>query len=588
MKVSFSGRRAKISARRKRVDGTLRRISVLRLISFSTIPGTILGFYVHGTSLTFALPVVLVTIIAFLRILSVYQSWENYRSRLKSYEAFLTREQSRNLKKTKELFRSIPVSDSDRRSHSFAEDLNLFEKDGLFVLLDTTSTVRGEELFLENFLRKTWESSETILDRQARVQSYCQSPYFSYRFLRTASENWEFFLGKKWNTIGWKRTEFAFFQKRRLLEKTFPVLSILGLLAILGSLLFQAPFGAPFFILNTILFILYRSDSLHEFSRAEEIQSRQTETLRLLLLISRTKKSADSGSIRKAFQSVQSSFSSIWTSPLPHFIANGLFLYDLWKMRKTRNWIAEHGKDLTHWIEELEEVDSLLPWIHLRFHNPSWVFPVIQNLSETPGHREIRGEDLAHPLLDPQSAVSNPMEKLTIGGVLLITGSNMAGKTTYMRTIGTNVLMGLCGGPVNASYMTLPPLEITCSVKNQDSLTEGISLFYAEARRLAEIFRSMESNPDKTYLVLLDEILKGTNTRERYLASELILKKLQGKNAFTLCTTHDLDLAKIPGLDLKHFTETIEGNNMSFDFKIRPGVVQTTNALFILQKEGVV
>ncbi|MCC5813307.1 MAG: AAA family ATPase, partial [Leptospira sp.] len=266
----------------------------------------------------------------------------------------------------------------------------------------------------------------------------------------------------------------------------------------------------------------------------------------------------------------------------PHFIANALYLHDLWTMKRLTNWKINFGKITSDWIAELEEIDALMPVLHLRFCNPHWVFPKISE-----DVTEISGENLAHPLLLDQQAIPNPLYKLEKGKVLLITGSNMAGKTTYMRTVGTNILLGLCGGPCHATSLEFPPLSISCSVKNQDSLTEGISLFYAEARRLAKIFQAISENT-KTYLILLDEILKGTNTKERYLASEKILTQLQGKNAFTLCTTHDLDLAKIPNIDLKHFTEKIEDNNMSFDYKIRDGVVQTTNALFILKKEGVI
>jgi DNA mismatch repair ATPase MutS len=199
----------------------------------------------------------------------------------------------------------------------------------------------------------------------------------------------------------------------------------------------------------------------------------------------------------------------------------------------------------------------------------------------------MEAEELSHPLLQSQNSISNPLQNFSKGEVLLITGSNMAGKTTFMRTVGINILFALCGGPILGKNFKLPSMKITCSLRNQDSLTEGISLFYAEAKRLGDIFKILKSNT-QPILILLDEILKGTNTKERYLASEAILKNLQRKNTFTLCTTHDLELAKIPNLQLRHFTETISNNEMSFDFKIRDGVVSTTNALFILKREGVI
>lgn len=582
MKVSLQNRKKRIQSSIQRIERRLSRISGLRLISFLSIPLTATLLYYNQIELFLSLGCLGLEAILFYGIVIHYSRIERYKERLLSKEQFLVREMLREEKKIKSLFRSIPVSENIRNNHPFCEDLNLFEKDGLFSLIDTTSTVEGEKLFISNFLQKNDESIQDILARQENVKKLASNPFFSYKFIRKASENWEFFLGEKWNTNGWKRTEFRFFAKRKFLRIIFPALSIIGGILITSSFLFQSPFGAGLFILNTILFIGYRQDSLREFKNSEAIQKRQFQTKQLVLHINQVSKKYDSKRINQIFKKFESTLSTIYTSPLPHFLANAIYLHDLWKMRKMQSWIEENNAEVSTWIQDLEEVDSLMAVVHLKFHNPEWIFP---NISEE--NQSIEGKDLSHPLLQKDVSIANPIERLDKGKILLVTGSNMAGKTTYMRTVGTNVLLGLCGGPVPASSLSFPPVKITCSVKNQDSLTEGISLFYAEARRLSQIFSSLK-NSKTSYLILLDEILKGTNTKERYLASEAILKQLQDANAFTLCTTHDLDLAKIPNLELVHFTEKIENNEMSFDYKIKPGVVQTTNALFILRKEGVV
>ncbi|WCL49900.1 MutS-related protein [Leptospira sp. GIMC2001] len=582
MRKKLQHRIEKVSSRISRIESKLSTTASFRLFTFLSIPACALILYFYQIDLILSIFPFIGTILVFYVFVKRYNLQEDFKNRLVSYNDFLSREILRAEKKTKDLFRSIPVADSIRNNHPFCEDLNIFEKDGLFSLIDTTSTEQGEKLFLSNLLQSKSETYEEIINRQTTVKRFSNNIWFSYQFIRKASEDWEFFLGKKWETNGWKRSNSGFYSKRKILRKIFPILSIVGSTTIFASMIFQLPFGASFFILNTVIFLMYRRDSLKEFQFLESVTKRSNQTERLILQINRIDKKWKNEDIKKSFQTYRSAVSSVWSAPLAHFMMNAFFLHDLWKLRSIEKWTIEYSDSMKIWIERLEVIDSLMPFIHLHYTYPTWNFPTID-----PKNRSISGLDLTHPLLQENSAVANPLNEISEGSVLLITGSNMSGKTTYMRTIGTNILLALCGGVVSAKTLTLPPLRILCSVKNQDSLTEGISLFYAEARRLAEIFKSIESN-DSKYLILLDEILKGTNTKERFLASEFIIKRLQGSSAYTLCTTHDLDLAKLPNLTLKHFTEKIVDDAMSFDFQIRDGVVATTNAIFILRKEGVV
>jgi hypothetical protein len=582
MTVLLENRKKRITKIIDSKEKILNRLSTYRIISFALILFSIVAFYLSKSSLWLSAPIVLVLVLAFAFIIRIFNRNEFSLSRYKDCNTFLTREILRTQKKTKELFRSIPVSEEIRNSHSFCEDLNLFEKDGIFPLIDTTCSTEGEKIFLDNLLRLNPESAIEINLKQNLTKLFSSHKYFSYKYLRIASEDWEFFLGKKWSLNGWKKEKISFFDQHKFLKILFPILSPVSFIAILGSWIFAYPFGTSFLILNLILFLKYRSESIRIFSYFEEIHSRSHQTEKLLLLLQFVLKKWNKNDIINLFSKFRSSMSTLWKAPLPHFILNALYLHDLWVIKKLSKWSDSTYDMRLELTKQLEMVDSIMPWIHLKFINPDWIFPVISD-----DLAEIKGLSLSHPLLKPNQSISNPLDPIQKGEVLLITGSNMAGKTTFMRTVGVNILFALCGGPTTAKNLSLPSLSITCSVRNHDSLTEGISLFYAEAKRLGEIFHSIKNKSTPT-LILLDEILKGTNTKERYIASDTILKKLQGQNTFTLCTTHDLDLAKIPNLKLKHFTETIDNGEMKFDFKIRDGVVETTNALFILKKEGVI
>jgi ABC-type iron transport system FetAB ATPase subunit len=564
-------------------EGKLKRLSWLRLLSFSGFLASFFVSYIYSLPLLWAGGLILSTGLGFGICIRRYNRIDTYLQKLKSILIFQKREILRAEKNAKALFRAIPVSDELRKTHPFCEDLSLFDKDGIFPLIDTTSSKRGEKIFLGNLLRLEPDSPAACSHRQDKVKYYSSKPWFSYSFLRNASLGWDFFLGRKWDTQVWQNAETTFFSSRPILKLIFPIWSILGAIILVLSLTIQFPFGAGVFILNSLLFIRYRRDSVKEYKKIEDRILRLDSIKKNLLLLTRIKDKPQKelGEIRKIFQEFEDLPSFFQNSPLPHFIANAFCLYDLWRMKRILKWNQSYGERVQSLVQELEVLDSLHPWIHLKFMNPDWNFPEISNQES-----EIKGEGLIHPLLGKSQAISNPVSRIQIGEILLITGSNMSGKTTYMRTVGISVLFALCGGPIPGKSLKLPFLKIMCSVKNQDSITEGISLFYAEARRLAEILKTVRTS-EIPVLVLLDEILKGTNTKERYLASESILRQLQKTNSITLCTTHDLDLVKIEGLILKHFTETIRENEMSFDYAIRDGVVSTTNALFILQREGV-
>jgi DNA mismatch repair ATPase MutS len=193
---------------------------------------------------------------------------------------------------------------------------------------------------------------------------------------------------------------------------------------------------------------------------------------------------------------------------------------------------------------------------------------------------------LVHPLLSPEFAVHNPLEAVSKGDLIVITGSNMSGKTTYLRSVAVSLLLARAGARFAGRGLDLPPFQIHTLIRSQDSLEDGVSFFYSEVRRLAEILRSADSEK-QIPILFLDEILKGTNSKERYIATRELLFALKEKGAIVFVTTHDLKLSEIPWAKQFHFTELELDGSMSFDYRIRSGVSKSTNALKILKKEGI-
>lgn len=278
-------------------------------------------------------------------------------------------------------------------------------------------------------------------------------------------------------------------------------------------------------------------------------------------------------------------------SPMLYFFLQTGLLWDfhvLWALEK---WRAKHGHRLAAWLETLGELEALASWGGAWHENPSWTFPEVDH-----AFTALEAQSLAHPLLPGDRRVANDVEVGPPGTFLLVTGSNMSGKSTLLRSIGVGALLAQAGAPVCAARMAMPPLRVATSMRIQDSLEDGVSFFMAELKRLKQIVdlgqRQCDDEPPLLYL--LDEILQGTNTAERQIAVRQVLAHLLEEGAIGAVSSHDLALAEHPSLASAcrsvHFRETLHSTPgappMTFDYRLRPGLATTTNALKLLELVG--
>jgi len=247
-------------------------------------------------------------------------------------------------------------------------------------------------------------------------------------------------------------------------------------------------------------------------------------------------------------------------------------------------WRAQWGGVLEDWMDAAGEFEALASLSGYAYENPESVLPEILE-----GEPRFNGRGLGHPLLPLGSCVRNPLQ---LGGekrALIISGSNMSGKSTFLRTAGCNILLALAGAPVRAESLSLTPLAIAASIQINDSLLTGTSHFYAEIKRLRQIVGLSEE--DIPVLFLLDEILHGTNSHDRRIGASAVVKGLVERGALGLVTTHDLALAKIaddmaPAIANVHFQDHLEDGHMAFDYQVRSGVVEKSNALELMRTVG--
>ena len=277
-------------------------------------------------------------------------------------------------------------------------------------------------------------------------------------------------------------------------------------------------------------------------------------------------------------------------SPMAHFALQLLGLWDFHVLAALERWQRSSGAHARDWLAALGEAEALSALGTLAHDNPDWVMPELVE-----GPARVEAQALGHPLLAAGSRVSNDVTVGPPGTFMLVTGSNMSGKSTLLRAIGTNMVLAQAGGPVCATSMRLTPVDIWTSIRVDDSLEAGVSLFMAELKRLKRIVDAARApNRPRPLLYLLDEMLHGTNTAERRIAARRVLNYLVQAGAIGAVTTHDLTLAEDPSLDAAaqrvHFTEQFIQRDgamtMTFDYRLRPGLATSANALKLLAMIG--
>lgn len=280
-------------------------------------------------------------------------------------------------------------------------------------------------------------------------------------------------------------------------------------------------------------------------------------------------------------------------SQVVYGVVQAVSLWDFHVLSSLERWQQQVGPHLREWLDTLAQFEALCSLSTLAFDNPSWSFPVV----DPSGPRLITARALAHPLIRAANAVGNDVEVGPAGTFLLVTGSNMSGKSTLLRAIGVNLVLAQAGAPVAAARLSLPRVVVETSMRIDDSLADGVSLFLAELKRLKAIVEQARhcNTPGGPVLVfLLDEILHGTNSRDRQIAVRRVVDRLLVQQAIGAVSTHDLELAAAPPLSEScravHFRETFVGagaeRQMKFDYELRAGIANTTNALALLDMVG--
>ena len=273
------------------------------------------------------------------------------------------------------------------------------------------------------------------------------------------------------------------------------------------------------------------------------------------------------------------------TNPFIWFAFILLYPFDFYLSYKIEIHKKRIAENFPQWMSVWHKIEAHVSLANFAYLNPDYNFPEISD-----ERFQFECKEIGHPLIPYENKIANDFRFENHGSILIITGSNMSGKSTFLRTLGINLCLAYSGGPVDASLMKFSPLKLFTCIKISDSVIDGISYFYAEVKRLKQLLNELDEGGNYPLIYLIDEIFRGTNNIERRKGSEAFVKSLVNKNSVGIISTHDLELVKLSEdvelIQNFHFKEKIKNDKMSFDYQLRPGPCPTTNALKIMEMEG--
>jgi len=565
----------------------------IRLFSWSrvTVMILILAFaYLGFSNPVFYWPVLLL-LIGFI-LLVRKQTALTDKKQLKHYLSLLNKKEAKVLQ-----FESIDFPDGIHFSdvhHPYSHDLDLFGQGSVFQYLNRCGTQLGEAK-LANDLKRLNYSAETLLKREATVRELGAMVDFRQQV-------WA--LGRQINDAAFDRhllfkwlEQKPFIYKRQvytMMRWFIPAVTLsVGLLTLINW---------SFFSLFIMMVIVQLTIAGFHSRRITEFQQILTTTgnvmmsyARIFRLLSIQQVSSEllkshQVTAMKASEKVNQLAVLVHAlearmNPMAQQFGNGLFLYDFHAVSRLEKWREDNGKELPGWIESLAEWDSLLSLATLHFNFPEYAFakPNTEIILE--------GEAIGHLLIARNERVNNDFVLGKPANVFLVTGANMAGKSTFLRALGVNFVLGRIGSPVCAAKWKTPLIDLHTGMRTTDSLQEHQSYFFAELNRLRLIMQ--ELNAGRQMFILLDEILKGTNSTDKQMGSRELLKQLKDKEALVVLATHDIalgDMEKFYPEQIANacFEGIIEQDQLLFDYKLHSGIAKKANATFLMQKMGII
>ncbi len=499
-----------------------------------------------------------------------------------------------------------------------ADDLDLVGDRSLFSWCSLAGTQTGSRAMVQQLT--SYAEASTIHDRQQAVREL--APQFEIRE-RLMMQLWQ--LGAAQASLedfsDWAKNPSTGFRWLNFLTWFGPACLLSGILAIISSVSLDLPtpvlwsslilltVGVLTNVLLVLGFVGFLHNAFKRITTHQELEATCQELLRSLnqlhpqstllnefrssLCDPSQKNSAIAALAKLRWPMMLAGLRLHPSLYLVFLIFQICLLWDFRVYEWIERWRVQYATEVPRWIASLGQLEAILAASAIHDEYPSWAFPEF----DPPEVGIFEATQMGHPLLGDQSRVNNDLKIDADRPVVLVTGSNMSGKSTLMRAVGVNVALSRIGAPVCAEKFRCPTMDIATSIRVRDSLADGVSFFMAELNRLREVVDAVQQSREKynrPSLVILDEILQGTNSQERQIAVSHVVQTLLRFDAMLLVSTHDLQLADTEGFSnnsqVVHFREHFEDRDgkskMLFDYRMHPGIAPTTNALKLLELVG--
>lgn len=568
----------------------LRLIAIARLISFiGVLPA---WFYLSSLNETLAAAISLILLVSFFLLIKKFIQAEKQLLHFQQMSK-INRNEINAL--NRDLSSFDPGNEFVDPHHDYSYDLDLFGAGSMFQFLNRTVTLQGKNQ-LATLLKKTQRSSEEIRSRQKGIQELAEE--FSWRqdFMAKGMET----VGNKDNynesidqVINLKSVHFL-----KYLLKILPALTLLLIgLSIAGidshsfyRLALFAQWITIGLYFNTILKFHQKFESqgklLHRYAdMLKQIESFNFKSSYLVSLkeqLSHQGKTAST--ITFELQKILDQF-DYSKNFLVGLVLDSIFLWDIGCLVKLNKWQQDYAGVLPRWFDVIAEMDALISLANCNYNHPTWVTPEV-----SPSKFTFIAEDLGHPLIDENRCVRNSFQITNEEQIAIITGANMAGKSTFLRTVGVNLIWASNGCKVCARSFNFSPIRIYTNMRTSDNLMNDESYFYAELLRLQSMLNLLRNG--ENLFVILDEMLKGTNSVDKLNGSKELIHQLISLKTHGIVATHDLGLTElaqnIPAIKNQCFEVQLHNDELHFDYKLTNGVTRTMNATFLMKKMGII
>jgi MutS domain V len=587
--------RQRIGSLQEQLKKLQQRKSYFGWLRFGSIAAIVVAFYVlWSLGVWYVIIVSIVLVIVFTRLLFADLNNKAAIARTNNLININTDE----LKFLEGNYHSFPDGNQHAPAdHLYANDLDIFGKASLFQYINRSTSEMGSSQ-LADYLQFPAELN-LILQRQIAAKELSNKIEWIQDLQAKGMEK-EITFSTKNRLAEWigEPPAFSQFKPWKWLRYVLPLIICSVVISYIFDMVSTGVFYLFLFVFAAIAYQLNKVVApVHEkLSRiAEEleilsqsiyrIESATFESvllseLQLTFLHDGKNVSNDISHLRKLLDRLDLRYNLVISLPL-----NILLFWNLQQVLDLEKWKFEQRKNINAWFDTLGHIEALNSFGVLHFNEPGWTFPDI-----VPGYFFIEGKETGHPLIPKATRVNNDIEIKHDGELMLVTGSNMAGKSTYLRCIGVNVILAMSGAPVCATHFKVSHAQIVSSMRITDNLAESTSTFYAELKKLKTIIEKV--NKGEKVFILLDEILRGTNSLDRHTGSVALIRQLIKHHAAAIIATHDLDLAKLKdeypdNIINYHFDVQVSNDELFFDYQLKPGVCTSLNASILMKKIGI-